>query len=172
VEYEIIKKLAGFVVVYDCPRCACVLKSKLKDAGKMDECPECGARFIVPGEADTHRTKVAESEVREVAGAGVEMPAAAERQPSAKRSRPPRISKKVYAFAGLVAVQLIVSFIACAMWNDGTKDGIRAEVVILINVILGGVQWMFVRPVMKPSARKGRGTSVGLWAPVTLIYSS
>jgi hypothetical protein len=65
VEYEIKNKLTGPVVLYDCPRCACSLKSNLKNAGKMDECAECGMRFIVPGEAEVKAEKE-EAERREI----------------------------------------------------------------------------------------------------------
>jgi DNA-directed RNA polymerase subunit RPC12/RpoP len=65
VEYKFKTKLTGPVVVYDCPRCSSALNSKLKVAGKMDECPECGMRFIVPGEAERNEMERREGERRE-----------------------------------------------------------------------------------------------------------
>lgn len=47
---RIIKNVFGTLrVVYECPHCKERLKSPLKDAGTSDSCPNCRARFIVPG---------------------------------------------------------------------------------------------------------------------------
>jgi DNA-directed RNA polymerase subunit RPC12/RpoP len=56
--YRIKKSLFGSrSVQYDCPRCNAALSSSLDDAGKPDTCPDCGARFIVPGAEERDRIR-------------------------------------------------------------------------------------------------------------------
>jgi tellurium resistance protein TerD len=53
---EIKKGLFGRLSVgYDCPHCRAPLKSPLDDAGKSDQCPDCGTRLIVPGTQERDR---------------------------------------------------------------------------------------------------------------------
>jgi len=40
--------LGGYWVHYDCSQCSGRLKSPVKDGGKLDTCPLCGAEFRVP----------------------------------------------------------------------------------------------------------------------------
>ncbi len=42
-------------VSYKCPRCGDDLRSPLADAGKPDTCPNCNARFVVPGAENLQR---------------------------------------------------------------------------------------------------------------------
>ena len=50
-------------VIFPCPGCAGDLMSPLDDAGKADECPVCGTKVTVPGEAELaeHRRQAASS---------------------------------------------------------------------------------------------------------------
>lgn len=47
----------GRSVGYDCPNCKARLTSPLDDAGKQDSCPDCGARFVVPGVEERDRIR-------------------------------------------------------------------------------------------------------------------
>lgn len=48
--YEVTSSLIGAKTVrFDCPGCKTGLTSPLKDAGTADNCPECLAKFMVPG---------------------------------------------------------------------------------------------------------------------------
>ena len=49
----------GHVVAYRCPKCSSKLTSPLDDAGNIDNCPECGQQFNVPG-ADERKWMLAE----------------------------------------------------------------------------------------------------------------
>jgi Zn-finger nucleic acid-binding protein len=51
-DYEVKKSVAGTSVKYDCPGCGVRLTSNLVEAGKGDQCPDCGAVFHVPGDRE------------------------------------------------------------------------------------------------------------------------
>lgn len=54
--YEIRKTIFGKVNVhYPCPKCGEPLQSPLSEAGTADSCPNCSARFVVPG-ADANQS--------------------------------------------------------------------------------------------------------------------
>lgn len=44
-------------VVYACPSCGEVLRSKLHEANTVDQCPACAARFRVPGRPEYRATR-------------------------------------------------------------------------------------------------------------------
>ncbi len=46
------KLLGGFDVFYNCASCAADLRSPLTDAGERETCPQCSARYVVPGERE------------------------------------------------------------------------------------------------------------------------
>jgi len=56
-QYEIRRGVLGTSVIYVCPQCKGLLKSKLEEAGNQDRCPDCGADFNIPGTKE----KIAES---------------------------------------------------------------------------------------------------------------
>jgi predicted RNA-binding Zn-ribbon protein involved in translation (DUF1610 family) len=47
--------LGGYSLVYCCAMCQARLTSPLNDAGKSDNCPDCGAAFAVPGVEERER---------------------------------------------------------------------------------------------------------------------
>lgn len=51
-DYELKKSVAGTSVKYDCPNCRVRLTSALMEAGRRDQCPDCAAGFIVPGDKE------------------------------------------------------------------------------------------------------------------------
>ncbi len=47
---EIKKNIFGiYEVMYDCPKCSLRLTSQLLEAGDVDQCPNCGTKFRIPG---------------------------------------------------------------------------------------------------------------------------
>lgn len=47
---EIKKNIFGiYEVMYDCPKCSLRLTSQLLEAGDVDQCPNCGTKFCIPG---------------------------------------------------------------------------------------------------------------------------
>ena len=62
VSYELRKHRlgGGNHVHYACPKCARDLHSPLEEAGQSDSCPDCAARFVVPGEAELSAQRQAE----------------------------------------------------------------------------------------------------------------
>jgi len=56
VDVRIRKGLFGrFTVSYACDKCKAALTSPLDDAGKDDNCPDCGTGFTVPGVEERNR---------------------------------------------------------------------------------------------------------------------
>lgn|GEM_PF-3158394 len=57
--YELKRGPFGVSLSYFCPACTQELTSSLNDAGGADHCPECGIRFVVPGEKECKEERVA-----------------------------------------------------------------------------------------------------------------
>lgn len=64
IAFQLTKSLLGHHhVSYKCPKCGDDLRSPLAEAGKPDTCPNCNARFIVPGADELRRlTEAREAE--------------------------------------------------------------------------------------------------------------
>lgn len=63
--FEVKKNFLGhYVVGYDCPKCGERLRSPIADAGNADGCPNCQARFIVPGSNERERILRAQESAR------------------------------------------------------------------------------------------------------------
>ncbi len=55
--YQVVNGITGTTVKYACLGCETVLRSPLSDAGKQDNCPTCGAAFVVPGQRELEKKK-------------------------------------------------------------------------------------------------------------------
>jgi Zn-finger nucleic acid-binding protein len=44
-------------VIHNCPACGIELENSLNEAGQMDNCPNCNASFVVPGEMELRESK-------------------------------------------------------------------------------------------------------------------
>jgi hypothetical protein len=83
---QVTKNLFGrYSIKYDCPQCKSRLTSPLNDAGKPDNCPDCGAAFLVPG-VDERKKVLAERE-RKLAERRAEKQRRAEKAKQAKEVR-------------------------------------------------------------------------------------
>ena len=51
-DYRIKKTLGAMSVSYPCSACGSRLTSPLNNAGGIDHCPDCGTKFVVPGQAE------------------------------------------------------------------------------------------------------------------------
>lgn len=52
-------RIEGKKIVFTCPKCQEELRSPLQEGGTAQACPDCGARFVVPGEREKRAAELA-----------------------------------------------------------------------------------------------------------------
>ncbi len=63
-DYTIKRGKLGVAVAYPCPACHQKLSSSLNDAGGTDHCPDCGTKFLVPGEKEYRQEEARRAELQ------------------------------------------------------------------------------------------------------------
>ena len=48
-KFKVVKGFTGYSIRFHCPNCNSGLTAKVREAGQSDSCPDCNAKFVVPG---------------------------------------------------------------------------------------------------------------------------
>lgn len=150
IRYEIREGSLGKTVVYSCPYCGTRLVSTLNEAGGTDNCPDCAAEFIVPGEKEQKELdeqqraeisrKAAEREQRTEASSKAVVSRVArqqQKQENLQLARDPMVEWFIYAVVLLGLLAAVAGrYLVSAIQTDSSHLCLMIIVLFALGAVL------------------------------------